>query len=105
MRRSPEMVVAMLGIWKANAAYVPLDPQYPEERLRFMLEDADAKAVITEESLKERVGGTSATVLSWDGARAQTLPFKFCPYRKDFVLVRAGLFASSSPRLFRTGGG
>ena len=55
MRRSPEMVVAMLGIWKANAAYVPLDPQYPEERLRFMLEDADAKAVITEESLKERV--------------------------------------------------
>ena len=71
MRRSPEMVVAMLGIWKANAAYVPLDPQYPEERLRFMLEDADAKAVITEESLKERVGGTSATVLSWDDARAQ----------------------------------
>ena len=71
MRRSPEMVVAMLGIWKANAAYVPLDPQYPEERLRFMLEDADAKAVITEESLKERVGGTSATVLSWDGAREQ----------------------------------
>src|SRR5579871_136956 len=71
MRRSPEMVVAMLGIWKANAAYVPLDPQYPEERLRFMLEDADAKAVITEESLKERVGGTSATVLSWEGAREQ----------------------------------
>ncbi|HZD09444.1 MAG TPA: condensation domain-containing protein, partial [Candidatus Limnocylindrales bacterium] len=71
MRRSPEMVVAMLGIWKANAAYVPLDPQYPEERLRFMLEDADAKAVITEESLKERVGGTSATVLSWDGVREQ----------------------------------
>ena len=71
MRRSPEMVVAMLGIWKANAAYVPLDPQYPEERLRFMLEDADAKAVITEESLKERVGGTSATVLSWEDAREQ----------------------------------
>src|SRR3954466_14599550 len=71
MRRSPEMVVAMLGIWKANAAYVPLDPQYPEERLRFMLEDADAKAVITEESLKERVGGTSATVLSWEGAQEQ----------------------------------
>src|ERR1043166_2030230 len=71
MRRSPEMVVAMLGLWKANAAYVPLDPQYPEERLRFMLKDANAKAVITEESLKERVGGTSATVLSWDGAREQ----------------------------------
>ena len=77
MRRSPEMVVAMLGIWKANAVYVPLDPQYPEERLRFMLEDADAKAVITEESLKERVGGTSATVLSWEGAREQIELLKF----------------------------
>ncbi len=71
MRRSPEMVIAMLGIWKAKAAYVPLDPQYPEERLRFMLEDADARVVITEESLKERVGGAAATVLCLDRVREQ----------------------------------
>jgi amino acid adenylation domain-containing protein len=71
MRRSPDMVVAMLGIWKAGAAYVPLDPQYPAERLRFMLEDANARVVITEESLSERVRGGSATVLCFDQEREQ----------------------------------
>lgn len=71
MRRSPEMVVAMLGIWKANAAYVPLDPQYPQERLRFMLEDANARVVITEEVLKEKIQGTDATVLCLDRDRKQ----------------------------------
>ncbi|HLJ26156.1 MAG TPA: non-ribosomal peptide synthase/polyketide synthase [Candidatus Angelobacter sp.] len=71
MRRSPDMVVAMLGIWKANAAYVPLDPQYPEERLRFMLEDAAAKAVITEESLRDRVASGAAIVLCLDREKGQ----------------------------------
>ncbi len=66
MSRSPEMVIAMLGVWKVNAAYVPLDPQYPEERLRFMLQDADARVVITEECLRDRVGGAAATVLCLD---------------------------------------
>jgi amino acid adenylation domain-containing protein len=66
MRRSPDMVVAMLGIWKATAAYLPLDPQYPEERLRFMLEDANARVVITEEDLSERVRGGDAIVLCFD---------------------------------------
>ena len=71
MRRSPEMVVAMLGIWKANAAYVPLDPQYPEERLRFMLEDANARVVITEEILSEKVWGMDTAVLCFDRDREQ----------------------------------
>jgi nonribosomal peptide synthetase DhbF len=45
--RSLEMVSTLLGVLKAGAAYVPLDPDYPEERLRFMLEDAQPKAVVT----------------------------------------------------------
>ncbi len=40
MKRSPEMIVALLGILKAGAAYVPIDPGYPEDRKRFMLEDS-----------------------------------------------------------------
>jgi amino acid adenylation domain-containing protein/FkbM family methyltransferase len=71
MRRSPDMIVAMLGIWKASAAYVPLDPQYPAERLEFMLEDANAKVVITEGSLAERVRGGTATVLCFDQEKEQ----------------------------------
>lgn len=65
-RRSPAMVAAMLGIWKAGAAYVPLDPQYPEERLKLMLADAGAKVVITEESLRSKVEASAAAIVCID---------------------------------------
>ena len=42
VERSPEMVVGLLGILKAGGAYLPLDPNYPRERLAFMLADAGA---------------------------------------------------------------
>ena len=45
--RSLEMVVSLLGILKAGAAYLPLDPEYPLERLRLMLDDAKPACVIT----------------------------------------------------------
>ena len=45
--RSLEMMVSLLGILKAGAAYLPLDPDYPAERLAFMLEDAKPACVIT----------------------------------------------------------
>jgi amino acid adenylation domain-containing protein len=48
MERSAQMVVALLAVLKAGGAYLPLDPAYPEERLAFMLEDAQASIVITE---------------------------------------------------------
>ncbi|MER5883644.1 amino acid adenylation domain-containing protein [Streptomyces sp. NPDC001941] len=44
--RTPELVVAMLAVWKAGAAYVPLDPDYPHERLRYMVRDADLTAIV-----------------------------------------------------------
>ncbi|MBF8189755.1 amino acid adenylation domain-containing protein [Nonomuraea sp. K274] len=49
--RSPEMIVAMLGVLKAGAAYVPLDPRHPPERLAALAADAGARLVVTEESL------------------------------------------------------
>src|SRR6185369_15503372 len=55
--RSVEMVVGLLGILKAGGAYVPLDPAYPEERLAFMLEDAQVPVLLTQERL---VAGPSA---------------------------------------------
>ncbi|WP_269780373.1 condensation domain-containing protein, partial [Methylobacterium sp. Leaf118] len=50
--RSSEMVVGLLAILKAGAAYVPLDPNYPVERLRFMLADAAPRAVLTTAALR-----------------------------------------------------
>ncbi|MCG8615162.1 MAG: amino acid adenylation domain-containing protein, partial [Desulfobacterales bacterium] len=44
---SPEMIIAILGILKAGGAYLPLDPDYPAARLRFMAEDSGMKVVVT----------------------------------------------------------
>ncbi|UQX11763.1 non-ribosomal peptide synthetase [Candidatus Mycobacterium methanotrophicum] len=44
--KSPELVIAALGILKAGAVYLPIDPTYPEDRLTFILDDADAKVVL-----------------------------------------------------------
>ena len=53
VERDIEMVVGVLGILKAGAAYVPLDPRYPEDRLRFMAEDAQCRLVVTQQSCLE----------------------------------------------------
>ena len=55
LERSVEMVVAMLGALKAGGAYLPLDPEYPLERLGYMLEDAGVGVVLTERELEERL--------------------------------------------------
>ena len=49
LERSLEMVVGLLGVLKAGAAYLPLDPDYPKERLAFMLQDAEPVCVVTTE--------------------------------------------------------
>ena len=46
--RSIEMIAAMLGVLKSGAAYLPLDPTYPKERITYMLEDGDVVAVISQ---------------------------------------------------------
>ncbi len=51
VERSPDMVVAVLAVLNAGAAYVPLDPAYPRERLALMLEDSRATVLITQTSL------------------------------------------------------
>jgi amino acid adenylation domain-containing protein len=53
MYRSPEMIVAVLGVLKAGGAYVALDPSYPKERLAYMMEDAGVALVLTLDQLSE----------------------------------------------------
>ncbi|HET7234234.1 MAG TPA: amino acid adenylation domain-containing protein, partial [Longimicrobium sp.] len=67
--RTPELVVAMLGVLGADGAYVPLDPAYPCERLGYMLEDAGIALVITESALAERLPETAAALLLLDRER------------------------------------
>jgi len=51
--KSVEMIVALLGVLKSGAAYVPIDPRYPHERIQFMLEDAGIDTLLTQERLVE----------------------------------------------------
>src|SRR5947199_900274 len=53
LERSVEMTVAILGVLKAGAAYVPLDPAYPQERLAFLVADSRPPVLLTQESLAE----------------------------------------------------
>ncbi|MEO7094918.1 MAG: MupA/Atu3671 family FMN-dependent luciferase-like monooxygenase, partial [Polyangiales bacterium] len=62
----------MLAILKAGAAYVPMDPAYPAERITMMLEDAKAKAVITTSRVRARLPAAHAPVIEVDGARAES---------------------------------
>ena len=66
MERSVDMVVAMLGIVKAGAAYLPLDIDYPRERLAFMLADGQAPVLLTQARLKDELPASHASVLCLD---------------------------------------
>ncbi|NBT23003.1 MAG: hypothetical protein EBT10_06750, partial [Methylocystaceae bacterium] len=58
--RSIEMVVSLLGVLKSGAAYLPLDPEYPAERLAFMLVDSAARCLITTQQIYDRLSGETA---------------------------------------------
>ncbi|MCP4162574.1 MAG: amino acid adenylation domain-containing protein, partial [Deltaproteobacteria bacterium] len=50
--RSEKMIIALLGILKAGAAYVPIDPEYPKDRIEYMIEDSSPKVVLSESNIK-----------------------------------------------------
>ncbi|MDH5546984.1 MAG: amino acid adenylation domain-containing protein [Gammaproteobacteria bacterium] len=64
--RSIDLVIAMIGILKSGNAYVPLDPDYPQERLRFMLSDIETPLVITQQDCLEKIPVTNTHVLCLD---------------------------------------
>ena len=66
VERGPELVVGWLGILKSGAAYVPLDPAYPSERLAFMLEDSGLSLLVTQERLLPALPAHAARVLCLD---------------------------------------
>jgi amino acid adenylation domain-containing protein len=66
LERSLEMVVGLLGILKAGAAYVPIDPAYPGDRVSFMLEDAEVPVLITQKRLIENLQAGKARVVLID---------------------------------------
>ncbi|MBW8875034.1 MAG: amino acid adenylation domain-containing protein, partial [Acidobacteria bacterium] len=66
VERSPEMVVALLGILAAGGAYLPLDPTYPQDRLELMLEDSGARVLVTRGELLARLPAEGLVVVRLD---------------------------------------
>ncbi len=66
LERSVDMVPVLLAVMKAGGCYVPLDPDYPRDRVRFMVEDSGAPLVITTTALSDRFSGQSCRVWCLD---------------------------------------
>ncbi|MFH0518038.1 amino acid adenylation domain-containing protein [Streptomyces sp. M41] len=101
--RSPGLVVAMLAILKAGAAYVPLDPEYPAERLALMADDAGLRVIVTRGGTAAELPGEGRVRLCLDGdqdglaaesadsADSATRPQAFaCPRSAAYVIYTSG---------------
>jgi pristinamycin I synthase-3/4 len=97
VERSPEMVIGLLGILKAGGAYLPLDPEYPSERLAFMLQDAKVSVVVTQSSLLARWSAYAATLICLDRDRERIAGYSVsapvtgvCPDNLAYVIYTSG---------------
>ncbi|CRM27937.1 Gramicidin S synthase II [Pseudomonas sp. 28 E 9] len=62
-RRGPQMLVGLLGILKAGAGYVPIDPAYPAERIAYLLQDSAPVAVLSQACTRDLLGGVASVDL------------------------------------------
>ncbi len=96
VERSLETFIGMLGILKAGGAYLPLDPLLPTERLAFMLHDAQASVLVTQQHLAERFPEVKQTVCldtHWDAIAQQgdeTLNSEVTPENLVYIIYTSG---------------
>ncbi|QBR71365.1 hypothetical protein CU048_08815 [Beijerinckiaceae bacterium] len=94
--RSLEMVIGLLGILKAGGAYLPLDPDYPSERLAYMIEDTQPLLVLTQAHLSGHLPATIKTLcldkdwLSLDATRQRNPQTRAIPQNLAYVIYTSG---------------
>ena len=95
--RSPEMVIGILGILKAGASYLPMDPSYPSERLSFMLKDANVFVLLTQshllDSLPQHNGPRLSLDSDWDiiaKERSENPTSRVTPANLAYVIYTSG---------------
>jgi amino acid adenylation domain-containing protein len=101
--RSIEMIIGLLGILKSGGAYLPIEPDYPGERINYILADSGAKMLVTTSSLMEE----GEKVIRWEGKKnfdtvfldftegynfypSTLLPFYLSPYSLAYVIYTSG---------------
>jgi amino acid adenylation domain-containing protein/non-ribosomal peptide synthase protein (TIGR01720 family) len=97
VERSLEMVVALLSILKAGGAYVPIDPAYPQERIAWMLADAEVSVLLTQQQLVNNLPEHQAIVINLDTDWAviahnsqENLPHTTTPENLAYVIYTSG---------------
>ncbi|MFD4152395.1 amino acid adenylation domain-containing protein [Streptomyces hydrogenans] len=91
--RSPELVAGLLGVLRTGAAYTPLEPDYPAERLAFLLADSDAPVLLTQRGLATPDGCTARVLLLDDPAewpRARAVPAGPRPDDTAYLIYTSG---------------
>ncbi|HST62245.1 MAG TPA: amino acid adenylation domain-containing protein, partial [Longimicrobium sp.] len=98
LERSVEMVVAMLAVLKAGAAYLPLDPSYPADRLAYMLEDSGAPLLVTQSSLRTLLpaGGVRVVPVDADASAIALEPASAPRTAVDSASVAYVIYTSGS---------
>ena len=94
MERSAENISGLLGILKAGAAYVPLDPEHPTERLEFMISDAGIQILVTQRKWVPKLPETATQVLCLDEIETSKdtsdLPIELTPENLAYVIYTSG---------------
>ncbi|MGB3534213.1 MAG: amino acid adenylation domain-containing protein [Microcoleaceae cyanobacterium] len=96
LERSCEMLIALLAVLKAGAAYVPLDPAYPQERLLFITEDANISLLLTQSNLLYPNWKTNKVICldqEWDSITqqsAENIDYEIVPQNLAYVIYTSG---------------
>jgi len=103
LKRSLELPIALLAVLKAGGACVPLDPDYPKDRLAYILEDSRAPVLITQPALHSALGSGRAEALylekDWailSGQSAESLPLVTQPENLAYIIYTSG--STGKPR-------
>jgi non-ribosomal peptide synthetase component F len=96
LERSCDTYVALLGVIKAGAAYIPLDPSFPADRLAYIIDDAELHDLVTASPLRDRTRKLSGSVLELDRAEDQ---LALQPDTRPAVDVESSSFIPPAPRV------
>ncbi|MEM8909960.1 MAG: AMP-binding protein, partial [Bacteroidota bacterium] len=73
LERSADLIIAILAVWKTGAAYVPISPEYPRERVEFIIRDTELRIVLATTALRDLLSSNLAAVL-WLDQQQRALP-------------------------------
>jgi len=94
--RSLDMIIGIMGILQAGGAYLPIDPEYPADRVAFMIEDAGVKWVLSQASIRDQLPALPATIMPLNNVYAKetiaqnTVAVEITPDQLAYIIYTSG---------------